>query len=71
VVNAGDGQHAHPTQGLLDLFTIRERMGRIEGLNVAIVGDINHSRVVRSDINGLLTMGAKVTLVGRSARPRS
>lgn len=64
VVNAGDGQHAHPTQGLLDLFTIRERKGRIEGLNVAIVGDIAHSRVARSDIRGLQTLGAKVTLVG-------
>ena len=64
VVNAGDGQHAHPTQGLLDLFTIRERKGRIEGLNVAIVGDITHSRVARSDIRGLIKLGAKVTLVG-------
>lgn len=64
VINAGDGQHAHPTQGLLDLFTIRERKGRIEGLNVAIVGDINHSRVLRSDLDGLLKLGARVTLVG-------
>ncbi len=64
VVNAGDGQHAHPTQALLDLFTIRERKGRIEGLNVAIVGDIAHSRVARSDICGLLKLGAQVTLVG-------
>jgi aspartate carbamoyltransferase catalytic subunit len=64
VVNAGDGQHAHPTQALLDLFTIRERKGRIEGLNVAIVGDIAHSRVARSDIRGLQKLGAKVTLVG-------
>jgi aspartate carbamoyltransferase catalytic subunit len=64
VVNAGDGQHAHPTQGLLDLFTIRERKGRIEGLNVAIVGDIVHSRVARSDLRGLQKLGAKVTLVG-------
>jgi aspartate carbamoyltransferase catalytic subunit len=64
IVNAGDGQHAHPTQGLLDLFTIRERKGRIEGLNVAIVGDIAHSRVARSDIRGLIKLGAKVTLVG-------
>ncbi len=64
VVNAGDGQHAHPTQGLLDLFTIRERKGRIEGLNVAIVGDIVHSRVARSDLRGLQKLGANVTLVG-------
>ncbi len=64
VVNAGDGQHAHPTQGLLDLFTIREVKGRIEGLSVAIVGDIAHSRVARSDLQGLLKLGAKVTLVG-------
>lgn len=64
VVNAGDGQHAHPTQGLLDLYTIRERKGRIEGLNVAIVGDIAHSRVARSDLRGLVKLGAKVTLVG-------
>ncbi|MFO0838203.1 MAG: aspartate carbamoyltransferase catalytic subunit [Phycisphaerae bacterium] len=64
VINAGDGQHAHPTQGLLDLFTIRERKGRIEGLNVAIVGDIAHSRVARSDLIGLKMLGANVTLVG-------
>jgi aspartate carbamoyltransferase catalytic subunit len=64
VINAGDGQHAHPTQGLLDLFTIRERKGRVEGLNVAIVGDVAHSRVARSDLRGLVKLGAKVTLVG-------
>jgi aspartate carbamoyltransferase catalytic subunit len=64
VINAGDGQHAHPTHGLLDLFTIRERKGRIDGLNVAIVGDIAHSRVARSDMRGLTKMGANVTLVG-------
>jgi aspartate carbamoyltransferase catalytic subunit len=64
VINAGDGQHAHPTQGLLDLFTIRERKGRIEGLNVAIAGDIAHSRVARSDLRGLIKLGANVTLVG-------
>jgi aspartate carbamoyltransferase catalytic subunit len=64
IINAGDGQHEHPTQGLLDLFTIRERKGRVEGLNVAIVGDIVHSRVARSDLIGLLKLGAKVTLVG-------
>lgn len=66
VINAGDGQHAHPTQALLDLFTIRERLGRIAGLNVAIVGDIAHSRVARSDIRGLTKLGANVTLVGPS-----
>jgi aspartate carbamoyltransferase catalytic subunit len=64
VVNAGDGQHAHPTQALLDLFTIRERKGRIAGLNVAIVGDITHSRVARSDLRGLQKLGANVTFVG-------
>lgn len=64
VINAGDGQHAHPTQGLLDLFTMRERKGRIEGLHVAIVGDIAHSRVARSNLDGLLKLGAKVTFVG-------
>ncbi len=64
VVNAGDGAHEHPTQGLLDLFTIRRRKGRIEGLTVAIVGDIAHSRVARSNLWGLLKMGAEVILVG-------
>jgi aspartate carbamoyltransferase catalytic subunit len=64
IVNAGDGQHAHPTQALLDLFTIREIKGRIEGLNVAIVGDIAHSRVARSNLQGLLKLGAQLTLVG-------
>jgi aspartate carbamoyltransferase catalytic subunit len=64
VINAGDGQHEHPTQGLLDLYTIRERKGRIQGLHVAIVGDVRHSRVARSDIWGLKHMGARVTLVG-------
>lgn len=62
VINAGDGRHAHPTQALLDLFTIRERLGRIEGLNVVIVGDIVHSRVARSNLWGLTRMGARVTL---------
>jgi aspartate carbamoyltransferase catalytic subunit len=62
IVNAGDGWHAHPTQGLLDLYTIRERFGRIEGLSVVIVGDVLHSRVARSDIWGLTRMGAQVTL---------
>ena len=64
VVNAGDGQHEHPTQALLDLFTLREKKGRIEGLEVAIVGDILHSRVARSNLHGLRTLGAHVRLVG-------
>lgn len=64
VINAGDGPHEHPTQGLLDMFTIRGRKGRIEGLNVLIVGDIMHSRVARSNIWGLIKLGAKVTVVG-------
>ena len=64
VINAGDGWHAHPTQALLDLFTIRERLGRIEGLRVAIVGDILHSRVARSNLWGLTRMGAQVILCG-------
>ncbi|HUF76595.1 MAG TPA: aspartate carbamoyltransferase catalytic subunit [Longimicrobiales bacterium] len=64
VVNAGDGRHEHPTQGLLDLLTIRDRMGRIEGLKVCIVGDILHSRVARSNIYGLLTLGAEVAVCG-------
>ncbi len=64
VVNAGDGAHEHPTQALLDLYTIRERVKSFEGLNVAIVGDIAHSRVARSNIWGLQKLGAKVTLVG-------
>jgi aspartate carbamoyltransferase catalytic subunit len=64
VVNAGDGAHEHPTQGLLDLYTIRERFGRIEGLKVAIVGDIANSRVARSNLWGLTKLGAEVYLVG-------
>jgi len=64
VINAGDGKHEHPTQGLLDLFTIREVKGRIEGLTVTIVGDILHSRVARSDIWGLLKLGANVRVAG-------
>ncbi len=66
VVNAGDGAHAHPTQALLDIFTIREKKGRIAGLNVAIIGDILHSRVARSNIWGLLKLGANVTVAGPS-----
>lgn len=64
VINAGDGQHEHPTQGLLDMLTIRQHKGRIEGLTVAIVGDITHSRVARSNIWGLTRLGAKVRLIG-------
>jgi aspartate carbamoyltransferase catalytic subunit len=64
VINAGDGWHAHPTQALLDLFTIRQRFGRLAGLNVVIVGDILHSRVARSNVWGLTRMGARVTLCG-------
>jgi len=64
VINAGDGAHEHPTQALLDLFTIRERKGRIEGLNVTIIGDILYSRVARSDIWGFTKLGARVTLCG-------
>jgi aspartate carbamoyltransferase catalytic subunit len=64
VVNAGDGKHQHPTQALLDLYTIDAELGGIAGLHVAIVGDVLHSRVARSDIQALLLMGAKVTVVG-------
>lgn len=64
IVNAGDGAHEHPTQALLDMFTIREIKGKIEGLKVAIVGDIAHSRVARSNIWGLTKLGAEVTVVG-------
>jgi aspartate carbamoyltransferase catalytic subunit len=64
VVNAGDGAHEHPTQGLLDLYTMRERFGRLAGLRVAIVGDIANSRVARSNIWALTKMGAEVVLVG-------
>lgn len=64
VINAGDGAHEHPTQALLDVFTIRERKGRIQGLTVVIIGDILFSRVARSNIHALLKLGAKVILVG-------
>jgi len=63
VINAGDGMHEHPTQALLDLYTMRERLGRLEGLKVAIVGDIDHSRVARSNIIALNKVGAEVLLV--------
>lgn len=66
VINAGDGCRAHPTQALLDIFTMREKLGKIEGLNVGIVGDILHSRVARSNIWGLTKLGAKVTVCGPS-----
>jgi len=64
VINAGDGAHEHPTQALLDLYTIREKHGRIDGLTVCIVGDISHSRVALSNIYGLRTMGANVIVCG-------
>ncbi|MBD3162397.1 MAG: aspartate carbamoyltransferase catalytic subunit [Candidatus Eisenbacteria bacterium] len=64
VINAGDGFHEHPTQALLDLYTIQEELGRLEGLKVTIVGDIAHSRVARSNLWGLQAVGAEVTLVG-------
>jgi aspartate carbamoyltransferase catalytic subunit len=64
VVNAGDGKHQHPTQALLDLYTIEEELGRIDGVHVAIVGDVLHSRVARSNIQALHLMGARVTVVG-------
>jgi aspartate carbamoyltransferase catalytic subunit len=71
VINAGDGTHEHPTQGLLDMMTISNAKGRIEGLTVAIVGDILHSRVARSNIWGLSKMGANVRLVGpKTLMPR-
>ena len=63
MVNAGDGTHEHPTQALLDAYTMRRRLGRLEGLQVAIVGDVLHSRVARSNVLLLHTLGAEVTLV--------
>ena len=66
IINAGDGAHEHPTQGLLDLYTIREKYGKVEGLRTVIVGDIKHSRVARSNIWGLLAMGASVAVCGPS-----
>ncbi|HXG43318.1 MAG TPA: aspartate carbamoyltransferase catalytic subunit [Gemmatimonadales bacterium] len=71
VINAGDGKHEHPTQGLLDLLTLRDRFGKIEGLKVAICGDILHSRVARSNIWGLTKLGAEVAVCGpQSLMPR-
>jgi aspartate carbamoyltransferase catalytic subunit len=64
VINAGDGLHEHPTQALLDLLTVREAKGRLDGLKVAIIGDIAHSRVARSNIHAFIKMGSKVTVAG-------
>jgi aspartate carbamoyltransferase catalytic subunit len=64
IINAGDGSHEHPTQALLDLLTIRSHKGRLAGLKIAIVGDISHSRVARSNIHAMKTMGMEVTVVG-------
>jgi aspartate carbamoyltransferase catalytic subunit len=64
VINAGDGVHEHPTQGLLDALTIRDRLGHLDGLNVAIIGDVRHSRVARSDIHALARFGCRITLSG-------
>lgn len=64
VINAGDGAHEHPTQGLLDIFTIRKVKGRLDGLTVGLVGDITHSRVARSNIHGLTKLGAKIIVCG-------
>ena len=64
ILNAGDGVHEHPTQGLLDIFTIQNGLGRVEGLTVGLVGDIAHSRVARSNIHGLLKLGAHVIVCG-------
>jgi aspartate carbamoyltransferase catalytic subunit len=64
VINAGDGAHEHPTQALLDLFTIQEKLGRLKDLNVSIIGDISHSRVARSNLWGLTKLGARVTVCG-------
>lgn len=71
VINAGDGSHEHPTQGLLDLYTMRERLGDLAGRHVTILGDVGHSRVARSNIHGLRAMGAHVTVCGpRSMMPK-
>jgi aspartate carbamoyltransferase catalytic subunit len=64
IINGGDGAHQHPTQALLDCLTIRQRFGKLDGLEIAIVGDIKHSRVARSDVFAMTTLGANVTLVG-------
>jgi len=71
IINAGDGMHEHPTQALLDMYTLRDKFGSLKGLKVAIIGDIAHSRVAGSNIRGLLTMGAKVLVCGpRTLIPR-
>ena len=71
VVNAGDGAHEHPTQGLLDLYTMRENLGDLAGRHVTILGDVGHSRVARSNIHGLHALGAHVTVCGpRSMMPK-
>lgn len=71
IINAGDGAHEHPSQALLDLFTIREKVGRLEGLKAAIIGDIAHSRVARSNIHGMQKMGMEVRVAGpRTMLPR-
>jgi aspartate carbamoyltransferase catalytic subunit len=64
IINAGDGAHEHPTQAILDIFTIRKRLGRVAGLTVGLVGDIAHSRVARSNIHGLRALGANVIVCG-------
>src|SRR5207237_4148759 len=64
VINAGDGWHAHPTQGLLDAYTLRDALGDLDGKRIVVVGDVLHSRVARSDINTLMPLGARVTLSG-------
>ena len=64
IINAGDGTHEHPTQAILDMMSIQEKFGKIKGLNIAIIGDIYHSRVARSNIYGLISMGANVTVCG-------
>jgi aspartate carbamoyltransferase catalytic subunit len=66
VVNAGDGAHEHPTQALLDMYTIRKKYGKLDGLRVVLIGDVKHSRVIRSNLWGLKTMGASVALCGPS-----
>ncbi|MBI1937076.1 MAG: aspartate carbamoyltransferase catalytic subunit [Ignavibacteriales bacterium] len=66
IINAGDGLHEHPTQGLLDMYSIRERLGKLQGLKVCIAGDVAHSRVALSNIFGLKTMGAEVSVCGPS-----
>ena len=66
IINAGDGIHEHPTQALLDMYSLKERFGKLEGLKICIVGDVAHSRVALSNIYGLITMGAKVSVCGPS-----